>query len=334
MELPRNDLHLTTTGVGHAFRTGQPFPSPNIQLNSSKPLPERLGVASSSNPLTVQDVYDTTYSVAHDYKPKGTIVDGPEYKKAPGHWNVSYLSNHVDKLNEKPSRQPLTMGQQCSEMRDQFTDKVEQSTGAITIQPTCVDTLLTDHHQQGPTKEMIASTQNEAMRRRPILPEEHAILTLNDPYISVTQKDHHRFTKQEMEKYPKKEFGTYWECEDYPKAWGHGTDKNPLFKSMVNRSQEPMRDRTVFKSSTTLPTDYKPLSPVPNSGMCSLYASSYTEPTHEQRQQLFACPLQATTTEQSHLSSSGPGKADISAVPNMYRTINSCYGKGAATVNS
>lgn len=67
-----------------------------------------------------------------------------------------------------------------------------------------------------------------------------------------------------MCRYPKKEFGTYWECEDYPKAWGHGTDKNPLFKSMVNGSQEPMRDRTVFKSSTTLPTDYKPLSPVPN----------------------------------------------------------------------
>ena len=49
-------------------------------------------------------------------------------------------------------------------------------------------------------QEMIASTQNEPMRRRPILPEEHAILTLNDPYISVTQKDHRHFTKQELEK--------------------------------------------------------------------------------------------------------------------------------------
>ena len=47
---------------------------------------------------------------------------------------------------------------------------------------------------------MIASTQNEAMRKRPILPEEHAILTLNDPYISITQKDHRHFTKQELEK--------------------------------------------------------------------------------------------------------------------------------------
>ena len=34
------------------------------------------------------------------------------------------------------------------------------------------------------------------------------------------------------------------------------------------------------------------------------------------------------------VSITGPGKADISAVPNMYQTINSCYGKGAATVNT
>ena len=47
---------------------------------------------------------------------------------------------------------------------------------------------------------MMASTQNEAMRKRPILPVEHAILTLNDPYISVTQKDHRHFTKLELEK--------------------------------------------------------------------------------------------------------------------------------------
>ena len=119
MELPRNDLHLTTTGVGHAFRTGHPFPSPDIQvprtrdvsidylssdvdllqLNATKPLPERLGVGGSNNPVTVQDVYDTTYCVNHDYKPKGTIVDGPEYKKAPGHWNVSYLADHINKVN-------------------------------------------------------------------------------------------------------------------------------------------------------------------------------------------------------------------------------------------
>lgn len=42
-----------------------------------------------------------------------------------------------------------------------------------------------------------------------------------------------------------------------------------------------------------------------HSGMCSLYASTFVEPTREQRQQLFARPVQTTTTEQNCLSSSG-----------------------------
>ena len=37
MELPRNDLHLTTTGVGHAFKTGQAFPPRNIQVSAVYP---------------------------------------------------------------------------------------------------------------------------------------------------------------------------------------------------------------------------------------------------------------------------------------------------------
>ena len=65
-------------------------------------------------------------------------------------------------------------------------------------------------------------------------------------------------------RYPKKDIATYWECEDYTKAWGYGADRNPLYKPIVCRNQEPMKDRMVFKSSTTLPRNYKPLSPVPN----------------------------------------------------------------------
>jgi len=79
--------------------------------------------------------------------------------------------------------------------------------------------------------------------------------------------------------------------------------------------------------------------------MCSLYTSSYTEPTEKQRQHLFASPLKTVHQPSSGITTihgsttviyflKGPGKADINAVPNMYRTMNSSYGKGATTVCS
>jgi len=42
------------------------------------------------------------------------------------------------------------MGQQSSEMRDQYCDKTGPSDGGDV--PSNLDTLLADHHQQGPTK--------------------------------------------------------------------------------------------------------------------------------------------------------------------------------------
>ena len=47
----------------------------------------------------------------------------------------------------------------------------------------------------------------------------------------------------------------------------------------------------------------------------------------------YTCILERITIIK-FVSIAGPGKTDVSAVPNMYQTINSCYGKGAATVNT
>lgn len=51
---------FTMTGIGHAYTTGQSFPSPDIQLTSTKLLPERLEV-DSSNFVTVLVVFNTSY---------------------------------------------------------------------------------------------------------------------------------------------------------------------------------------------------------------------------------------------------------------------------------
>lgn len=47
-------------------------------------------------------------------------------------------------------------------------------------------------------------------------------MDLNDPYLTTTNKFHRRFTHKELDSYPRKDIATYWECEEFPKAWGFG----------------------------------------------------------------------------------------------------------------
>lgn len=68
----------------------------------------------------------------------------------------------------------------------------------------------------------------------------------------------------ELSKYPNKEFATYWECEQYPKAWGHGSKTNPLPPDSVPKEKGPMRDQIWFKSGTVVPRVPKTMEVVPN----------------------------------------------------------------------
>lgn len=70
--------------------------------------------------------------------------------------------------------------------------------------------------------------------------------------------------RNELEKYPKKQYATYWECEGYPKSWGHGSKDNPLPVDSVPKEKGPMRDTMVFRAPTTIPRIPKRLEPVPH----------------------------------------------------------------------
>lgn len=72
------------------------------------------------------------------------------------------------------------------------------------------------------------------------------------------------FIRHEQGRYPRKDYATYWECEEYPKAWGHGSKENPLPPNSVPREKGPLRDRIWFKEPTTIPRLPKSLEPVPN----------------------------------------------------------------------
>jgi hypothetical protein len=69
---------------------------------------------------------------------------------------------------------------------------------------------------------IIPSTENEKLKGRPFYVRDQGLLTELDPYLSTTHKDHRSFKKDELKKYPKKDIATYWDCEEYPKAWGFG----------------------------------------------------------------------------------------------------------------
>ena len=74
---------------------------------------------------------------------------------------------------------------------------------------------------------------------------------------------HRRFSAPEQLGYACKDAATYWLCEDYPKAWGHGTKVNPLTTPTFRSNRGPMRDRTVFRTGTSvqkLSSSVKPLS--------------------------------------------------------------------------
>jgi len=278
------------------------------------------------NDPTVDDVYQTTTSTAHDYKPSETILQQPVHKKAPGSWRVNYTLDAIDKLNEKPWRRPLTMGYQCSEMKAQYMGQPEAISSVIPHSGNPQPPTLADHFSDGPTKELTPSTVNRLAQGRPFVPQNQAVLDRNEPYMTTNNWYHRTFSRGELGRYPKKDVATYWQCEDYPKAWGHGMRENPLPRRLTRTDPGPMRDRTVFRTATTIPRLPQSLQPVSN-GLQSVYGDTYSCPPDKKRRELFHCPVQ------SAMKVEAPDNSLMQSVPHMYRTMNMSYGSGPAVVS-
>ncbi|XP_062513070.1 stabilizer of axonemal microtubules 3-like [Corticium candelabrum] len=318
VEPMRNDLYLTSTGRGHEVRPTSDFPPPDHKTTRTKPLPNYLDIESN---VCVDDMYRTTTGTFHDYKPHVTMLQQPLHKKAPGSWKVHYNYEFQEKLNEKPWRAPLTMSEQHSEAKDQYRGMT--TIPAIHDQPAFSRGLqpptLKDQHVSGTTKEIIASAENAAMKGEPFVIRDQGTLHLGEPYVSTTNKDHRAFSKWELSQYPKKDVATYWQCEDYPKAWGHGTKSNPLPKESVPREKGPMRDETFMTTATSIPPLPKQPDRVPHRGIEPLYKESFDWPSDDKVRELFLCPV-PKPFEQTAVRDSQP------LAPNMYQTFNSEYG--------
>lgn len=318
----RNDLHLTATGIGHACRPGHGFPPPGFRRTFTRVLPPVLKQPEWL--ITNEDHFTTTTGSTHDYKPQGGQLSHPSYKKAPGSWKVQYVEDTIGKLAVKPWRRPLTMGNQSSEMKAKYTGRpgVDLATAYnARVQPF----NLSDHHLEGNSKRLVPSTINSYSAGQEYYPRDKGVLTYHgDPYLTVTNRDHRSFTKLELSRYPKKQYATYWECEGYPKAWGHGSKHNPLPPDSVPREKGPMRDVTWFKSATTIPRLPLSMDPVPNKGKISLMKESYTDPPERKRWELFTCDV----PKPWHSPLETPGKGETYQVPRMHHTEYENYGSG------
>ncbi|XP_065070735.1 stabilizer of axonemal microtubules 3-like [Rhopilema esculentum] len=310
----RNDLHLTSTGVAHGYNDNLPFPPSGFQRTVLNVLPPPLAQRETL------DQFSTTTGTAHNYKPSNTSLSNTIHKKAPGHWNVGYVEDLIKKLQVKPWRQPLTMGNQSSEMKAEYTGIPGVSMSrhfCNDIQPP----TYRHHHTGGPLKKIVPSTQNkELMGQKYLVPERGVFSYHGDMYLTTTQKNHRAFTKVELGKYPQKEYATYWECESYPKAWGHGSKTNPLPPNTVKKEKGPMRDEIWFKTPTVVSRIPKSLEVVPNKGLCSEVMANFTSPNENKREELFHCPVPSPWTL------SGPGPEEIFSVPHMYKTEYGNYG--------
>jgi hypothetical protein len=279
----RNDLHLTSTGVALARRHSEPLDTLLLTkpLHSSLPLPPLL------SPPATNNIYQTTTATAYDKK---DLTPFPLYKKAPGHWRVNYTLEAINRMSSKPWRRPLTMSNQMSETRAQFSGQPELISRVLPDNDPQPPSLR-DHFIDGVTKELVPSTTVNRRVGQELSATTGGVLSCNQPYLTTNNRFHRRYSAPEQLGYARKDVATYWLCEDYPKAWGHGTKVNPLTTPTCRSERGTMRDRTVFRTGTNvviLPSSLKPLSQANK----TVYGDVYRGFEEEERKTLFHCPVQ------------------------------------------
>ena len=133
-----------------------------------------------------------------------------------------------------------------------------------------------------------ASTATAACNNNPIIggpsrtkQADQAVMTHINPYMTTTKKDHRPFTTTEQGRaYAKKNALTFWEFENYPKVWGHGSrdGANIPPRRQLNKN-DSMRDLTMggleIKSETTKIPARPSAIHVPNKGLNLINLKNY-----------------------------------------------------------
>lgn len=232
---PRQDWQQTSTGVGHHHRPGYYFPNSDFKALIYDPVPPPLA---RQDEITRDQHFKTTYGDFHDTKYGKGVYGNPIHQKAPGHWKVNYVKDLAEKLDKGGWRKPLTMGNQLTETKEEFSNKAGvrqryhfQDTAGLNLpQPY----NLNDHHKEGPSKYGQGTTQNPKLQGQPFYVRDKGVLNLLDPYLSTTHKDHRSFKPNELKKYPKRVWPHTGNVRSTPKHGAMGSNTILFQKTMYH----------------------------------------------------------------------------------------------------
>nr|CAH8855350.1 unnamed protein product [Trichobilharzia regenti] len=289
--LKNDDLFKTSYGVGHHWRPGFYFPDSitMLKLNNVEP----CGIENESQ-VKAADHFQTTNSSVHDQKILPEILKSSHNPPPPHHWDLHYINDFRSRYLAGGYRRPLSPSQQTTEMKDSFrgAEGPSELWRPLSMKPF----ELENHHTDGPSKKIIASTENPDLSRRILYPKDKEIFRNLDPYLTTNMKDHRMWTREELNDVAKNRIATYWNLKEYPESKGFGLSPNPLPKDGIKNEKLPMRDTLQFKYATdhvrVRPISYH----VPHTGLETTYQSEYAKPNSILRKADLVCPVETPYT--------------------------------------
>eukprot|EP01137_Pigoraptor_chileana_P030657 Opistho-2@17454 len=269
--------------------------------------------------LRLRTPLSTTHATYKGEIPK-RVYRNSEYRKAP----LSGLINYVEtwKFEDVPSNR-LNEGSWESEKTAHYQAGRREGRIATTLRRT--------QSEHGQEVERLRTTLRHGAR--PLVSE-----AVNGPPPTTTGTVHRQFSDGEQrDTYAAKDIPTYWSCESYPRAWGHGPRVNPLPATPPHQPSGPMVDSLTFPTRTSIRRVPPSFAHAPNTGLESVMKASYVDPvsqtnpaahTFEDRRQSLEHSVHATSFGASIQRRSG-----TYGVPEMYDATNTTYGSfGTATL--
>ncbi|XP_059584178.1 stabilizer of axonemal microtubules 3 isoform X2 [Alligator mississippiensis] len=191
----RQDWHLTSSGVGLEYQPPLPFLPPAAQSTLHQPLPlasEQLWKEGDTKHLA------TTTVLCHKVKTHGGVLSQPHHPIPPPHWQVHFNKDLQDKLHLHTWQFPLAAAYLVSEMQECFPGWPSLAPNGARL-PGAQVPCLVDHHCDGPSKQVVPTTQNPALAGRLFYLQEEGALHQLEPYASVPARDFRPFSQKELQ---------------------------------------------------------------------------------------------------------------------------------------